>query len=160
MNILVDENIPRITVEHLLELGHEVRDLRGTVEQGLGDSGLWSAAQADNRMLITTDRGFAAFRTVAHYGVLIVRLRQPNLTRYTTRLCSRSRVSRKENGLVFSWLCATQPSASLGRAVRWSGGTQSRPSQLISSSPGKSPSKATLPSVSVPRAGFVVYFSP
>jgi predicted nuclease of predicted toxin-antitoxin system len=30
MKILVDENIPRMTVDRLRELGHEVRDVRGT----------------------------------------------------------------------------------------------------------------------------------
>jgi len=34
MRILVDENIPRITVSALRELGHDVKDLRGTAAQG------------------------------------------------------------------------------------------------------------------------------
>lgn len=37
-----------------------------------------NAAQADGRLLLTTDRGFTEFRPVPHYGILIVRLRQPN----------------------------------------------------------------------------------
>jgi len=37
MKVLVDENIPRMTVNRLRELGHDVRDVRGTAEQGLGD---------------------------------------------------------------------------------------------------------------------------
>jgi len=37
MKVLVDENIPRMTVNQLRETGHEVKDIRGTVEQGLGD---------------------------------------------------------------------------------------------------------------------------
>jgi len=78
MKILVDENIPRMTVERLRELGHDVRDVRGSEDQGLEDSGLWSAALADGRMLITTDRGFTEYRKILHHGVLIVRLRQPN----------------------------------------------------------------------------------
>jgi hypothetical protein len=44
----------------------------------LKDPDLWSAALADRRLLVTTDRGFTEFRTAAHFGVLIVRLRQPN----------------------------------------------------------------------------------
>jgi hypothetical protein len=39
---------------------------------------LWSAAQTDKRVLVTTDRGFTEFRAVPHSGILIVRLRQPN----------------------------------------------------------------------------------
>ena len=41
MKILVDENVPGITVEHLRELGHDVRDIRGTAGQGLADADLW-----------------------------------------------------------------------------------------------------------------------
>jgi predicted nuclease of predicted toxin-antitoxin system len=65
-------------VAWLRQLSHDVRDLRGTVEQGLQDPDLWSRALAEGRMLITTDRGFTAYRGVRHGGILIVRLRQPN----------------------------------------------------------------------------------
>ncbi len=78
MKILVDENIPRMTVNRLLELGHEVKDIRGTPDQGLGDPGLWSVAMTEGRLLITTDKGFTENRGTAHHGILIVRLRQPN----------------------------------------------------------------------------------
>jgi predicted nuclease of predicted toxin-antitoxin system len=78
MKILVDENIPRMTVDHLRELGHDVRDIRGTADEGLGDSALWDVAIRERRLLITTDKGFAEHRTTSHYGILIVRLRQPN----------------------------------------------------------------------------------
>ncbi|MSV34941.1 MAG: hypothetical protein EXQ47_05000 [Bryobacterales bacterium] len=81
MNILVDENVPRMTVYRLRELGHDVKDIRGTVDQGLGDPGVWSVALAEGRLLITTDKGFTEYRSVAHYGILIVRLRQPNALR-------------------------------------------------------------------------------
>jgi predicted nuclease of predicted toxin-antitoxin system len=47
-------------------------------DQGLEDPDLWSTAQADGRVLISTDRGFTEFRAVSHFGILIVRLRQPN----------------------------------------------------------------------------------
>jgi predicted nuclease of predicted toxin-antitoxin system len=78
MKILVDENIPRMTVDALRDLGHDVKDLRGTSSQGLLDSDLWRAAMADQRMLVTTDKGFTEYRGVPHHGILIVRLRQPN----------------------------------------------------------------------------------
>lgn len=39
---------------------------------------LWSLALQDRRLLITTDKGFTAFRGIEHHGILIVRLRQPN----------------------------------------------------------------------------------
>jgi predicted nuclease of predicted toxin-antitoxin system len=78
MKILVDENIPRMTVNRLRELGHDVKDIRGTADQGLGDPGLWRVAMTEGRLLITTDKGFTEHRGAAHHGILIVRLRQPN----------------------------------------------------------------------------------
>ncbi len=78
MRILVDENIPRITVERLRELGHDVKDIRGTGEQGLPDTGVWDIAVRERRLLITTDKGFTEYRAARHPGILIVRLRQPN----------------------------------------------------------------------------------
>lgn len=81
MRILVDENIPGMTVGWLRELGHDVLDLRGTPAQGLEDQGLWGIALGEGRMLITTDRGFTEYRGADHAGILVVRLRQPNRLR-------------------------------------------------------------------------------
>jgi predicted nuclease of predicted toxin-antitoxin system len=85
MKILVDENIPNITVEELRKLGHDVLDVRGTSQQGSEDDELWRLAQAEHRLLITTDKGFAEHRDDAHHGILIVRLRQPNEQRIHAR---------------------------------------------------------------------------
>ena len=78
MKILVDENIPRMTVNRLRSLGHDVKDIRGTQSQGLPDRDLWNVATTEHRVLITTDKGFTEYRWIAHHGILIVRLRQPN----------------------------------------------------------------------------------
>jgi predicted nuclease of predicted toxin-antitoxin system len=78
MDILVDENIPLMTVAGLRELGHDVMDIRGTRQQGLPDADLWALALAGERMLITTDKGFTERRRDRHSGILVVRLRQPN----------------------------------------------------------------------------------
>jgi predicted nuclease of predicted toxin-antitoxin system len=78
MRFLVDENIPRMTVDALRALGHDVKDVRGTPDQGVADSDLWALALAESRALITTDKGFTEYRSTAHSGILIVRLRQPN----------------------------------------------------------------------------------
>lgn len=75
---LVDENIPLISVAWLEDSGHDVLDIRGTTEQGLTDELLWEKVQREKRLLISTDKGFAARRAEPHYGILIVRLRQPN----------------------------------------------------------------------------------
>ena len=79
MMVLVDENIPSLTAAALREMGHDVADVRGTAGEGMSDSELWAIAVAQGRLLVTTDKGFAARRDEDHYGILIVRLRQPNL---------------------------------------------------------------------------------
>ncbi|MBW3624137.1 MAG: DUF5615 family PIN-like protein, partial [Armatimonadetes bacterium] len=78
MNIFVDENIPRMTVEALRASGHRVLDLRGTIEEGLNDLDLWRKVKQESALLITTDKGFTEHRNEAHGGVLVIRLRQPN----------------------------------------------------------------------------------
>jgi predicted nuclease of predicted toxin-antitoxin system len=78
MKILVDENIPRMTVEYLRALGHDVKDVRGTSEQSLRDPDLWQVAISEGRLLVTTDKGFTSYRTARHYGILVRRLRKPN----------------------------------------------------------------------------------
>jgi uncharacterized protein with PIN domain len=44
----------------------------------MADDTLWEMVQREGRLLITTDKGFTQHRDELHYGVLIVRLRQPN----------------------------------------------------------------------------------
>jgi len=78
MKILVDENIPLMTVQALREMGHNVLDIRGTVNEGIPDDTLWEIIQKDKRLLITTDKGFTQHRNERHHGILIIRLRQPN----------------------------------------------------------------------------------
>ena len=86
MKIFVDENIPNVTVQELQALGHDVLDIRGTPQQGLPDDHLWSLAQSELRMLVTTDKGFAMHRDENHSGILIVRLHQPNEQRIHARV--------------------------------------------------------------------------
>lgn len=96
MRILVDENIPRLTVEALVDLGHNVRDVRGTAAEGVSDQDLWEIAQAEQRLLVTTDKGFFAHRYSEHAGILIVRLRQPNRQRIHDRVLQALRRFREE----------------------------------------------------------------
>jgi len=87
MNILVDENIPRITVRALSEMNHDVRDVRGTDMEGSCDTDLWEVAQREERLLVTTDKGFAKRRDSHHQGILVVRLRRPSRTGIHDRVC-------------------------------------------------------------------------
>lgn len=86
MRILVDENIPWLTVQTLREAGHDVRDVRNTDFQGAPDTDLWREAQQDKRLLITTDKGFVQQRLEDHHGILVVRLHQPNRARIHQRV--------------------------------------------------------------------------
>lgn len=86
MKMLVDENIPNITVHELGAMGHDVLDIRGTERQGMFDDEPWPLAQAEQRTLVTTDKGFSAHRDEQHYGLLVVRLRQPNEQRIHARI--------------------------------------------------------------------------
>lgn len=86
MDILVDENIPSMTVRALTEMGHDVRDLRGSDDEGSPDDVVWQMAQDEKRLLITTDRGFATHRGEDHCGVLAVCLRRPNRRRIHERV--------------------------------------------------------------------------
>ena len=86
MKICVDENIPLNAVAELRTLGHDVLDIRGTVNQGISDDVLWQMIQQDKRLLITTDKGFVQYRDEPHTGILIVRLRQPNAQKIHERV--------------------------------------------------------------------------
>lgn len=86
MKVLVDENIPTITVLELRAKGHDIRDIRGTERQGMFDDELWRLAQTEKRTLVTTDKGFSEHRDEEHYGILVVRLRQPNEQRIHARI--------------------------------------------------------------------------
>ena len=86
MKILVDENIPSATVSELRSLGHDVLDIRGTSKQGLPDDQLWVLAQGEQRLVVTTDKGFSEYQGEAHHGILVVRLRQSNEERIHQRI--------------------------------------------------------------------------
>ncbi|HEY7492318.1 MAG TPA: DUF5615 family PIN-like protein [Candidatus Tectomicrobia bacterium] len=86
MKLFVDEHIPLMTVRTLRLMGHDVRDIRGTPDEGMEDDALWAMAQREERLLITTDKGFTQYRTAPHYGVLIIRLRRPNRQKIHARI--------------------------------------------------------------------------
>ena len=86
MKIFVDENIPLMTVAALRALGHDVHDIRGTADEGMGDGELWEMAQGEERLLITTDKGFTHYRMKPNHGVLVIQLRQPNRRKIHARI--------------------------------------------------------------------------
>ncbi len=86
MKFLVDENIPTITKEHLINNGHDVLDIRGTSVEGSDDDVIWEIAKREERFLITTNKGFNFNRDKPHFGVLIVKLRKPNRLKIHDRI--------------------------------------------------------------------------
>ncbi len=97
MKILVDENIPLVTVSELRRRGHDVADIRGTNDKGMPDELLWKKTCDEKRLLITTDKGFSQHRDEKHNGILIITLRKPNANKIHTRtLIALNRFSAKQ----------------------------------------------------------------
>ena len=86
MKVFVDENIPLMTVKELRSKGYDVRDIRGTGDQGITDAELWQITQKEKRLLITTDKGFSSQRNESHHGVLIISLKQPTRLKIHQRI--------------------------------------------------------------------------
>jgi predicted nuclease of predicted toxin-antitoxin system len=76
MRIKVDEDLARAAVRMLRNKGYQAQSV---VEQGMGgykDPALWQDVQAEQRYLITADKGFADIRLYApgtHAGILLLR---------------------------------------------------------------------------------------
>jgi hypothetical protein len=51
MKFFADEHIPLMTVEALRALGHDVRDIRGTPEEGMPDDALWNLTQHEGAVV-------------------------------------------------------------------------------------------------------------
>ena len=112
MNIVIDENIPVRTVNELRALGHRVVDARQSPVRAGSDDRLWTFAQSEGALLITTDKGFSLKWAEPHHGVLIIRLRQPNREKIHSRvmLAIRSVPSAEWAGLLLVMRDAVQSS--------------------------------------------------
>jgi predicted nuclease of predicted toxin-antitoxin system len=89
MNFLLDENFPKSAETLLLNLGHQVIDVRGTHLQGVDDFRLFELAQQNEAVLLTTDRDF--YHTIpltypTHCGVIVIALKRPNRVAILVRL--------------------------------------------------------------------------
>ena len=58
MKVLVDENIPLVTVDELRSKGFDVTDIHGSAEQGITDEVLWQKAQQEKRLSLQLIRDF------------------------------------------------------------------------------------------------------
>jgi predicted nuclease of predicted toxin-antitoxin system len=89
MKIKLDENIPLRLAAVLERHGHEVDTVHQEGLRGRDDSAVWSAAQAEGRLIITQDLDFSDIRKFApgsHCGILLVRLGAPGRDRILDRL--------------------------------------------------------------------------
>lgn len=78
MKILADENIPIKANVALRAAGHDVRQIVRAPDAGLDDHAIWEIAQAEKRLVLTSDRDYTKRRDQRRFGLILVRLRQPN----------------------------------------------------------------------------------
>jgi predicted nuclease of predicted toxin-antitoxin system len=89
MKIKLDENVTTGVLPALKTLGHDVQT---TIEAGLTgkpDDEIWSAAQLEERFLVTQDMEFSDARKFApgeHPGILFLRLHSPNPAAIVSRI--------------------------------------------------------------------------
>jgi predicted nuclease of predicted toxin-antitoxin system len=76
VRVKVDEDLPQAVVDLLRRAAH---DAVGVLDQEMGgwkDPVLWNAVQAEDRFLITADKGLADIRAHppgSHHGILLLR---------------------------------------------------------------------------------------
>jgi predicted nuclease of predicted toxin-antitoxin system len=82
VRVKVDEDLPRAAAEMLRNRGYEADSV---IEQGMGgakDHQLWRAVQAEDRFLVTADKGFGDIRFYppgTHAGILLLRPNQAGI---------------------------------------------------------------------------------
>ncbi len=76
MRVKVDEDLPAATAALLRNHGY---DAETVLDEGMGgskDQAIWQAAQSEQRLLVTADKGFGDLRSYppgGHHGVLLLR---------------------------------------------------------------------------------------
>ena len=65
-----------------------MKDIRGTLLEGIEDAKVWQIAKKENRLLVSTDKIFAQYhyRDNDHNGVILVLLKQPTLIKIHKRI--------------------------------------------------------------------------
>jgi predicted nuclease of predicted toxin-antitoxin system len=89
MKIKLDENLPFRLVGILSEFGHEIDTIPQEGLKGCNDEQVWEAAQRSGRFLITQDLNFSninLFIPGTHYGLLLIRLRDPGRNALLNRI--------------------------------------------------------------------------
>jgi predicted nuclease of predicted toxin-antitoxin system len=89
MNLKLDENLPRSLCATLTDFGHDVHSVFDEKLTGRPDADIWSAAQREERFLVTQDLDFSDTRKFLpgrHHGILLVRLGSPSRSNFIFRL--------------------------------------------------------------------------
>jgi len=76
MRIKVDEDLPAAVTDLLCDHGHDAISVMGQSMGGWTDDALWQAVCAEQRFLVTADKGFADIRSHppgSHAGILLLR---------------------------------------------------------------------------------------
>lgn len=76
MRIKIDEDLPKAVIGLLREHDYDVDSVLSQGMSGWKDPALWQAIQAEERFLITADKGFADIRKYPlgmHQGVMLLR---------------------------------------------------------------------------------------
>lgn len=77
MRLLLDANIPRSAFKMLIEMGHDVLDIRDTDLAHSCDQDIYTLAQSESRILVTRDLDFAnilLYPPSAHPGIIVLRM--------------------------------------------------------------------------------------
>jgi predicted nuclease of predicted toxin-antitoxin system len=84
VRIKVDEDLPREIAAVLVRAGNDAVTVADEGLTGATDDRLWEAAQVEQRVLFTADKGFGDVRTRppgTHAGVVLFRLEEERPTR-------------------------------------------------------------------------------
>ena len=75
MRLKVDENLPKSLVTWFAARGHDAEHVDDENMLGYPDPDIWKAAQREERVLLTLDRGFGAIgrEMRQHHGIIILR---------------------------------------------------------------------------------------
>ncbi len=95
MRVKLDENLPDSVITVLAAASHDVDTVRAEGLRGAKDPAVLAGATADDRLLLTLDRGLGDIRAYppgTHAGVLVIRLdhQSPRVIRHAVeRIASR-----------------------------------------------------------------------
>lgn len=89
MKFFLDENFPKKVTSVLEKQGHTVFDIRGTAQEGISDTKIFSMSKKEKAIFLTSDKDF--YHTIhltekPHYGIIVIALRQPNAERILEKI--------------------------------------------------------------------------